>query len=62
MQLPTPGFVGHPMFESLRRWMGMDDSPPEIPLEFTLAAWTPPDEEALRLFLGENARQVFKLT
>jgi predicted TIM-barrel fold metal-dependent hydrolase len=38
IQHPTPGFVNHPMFESLRRWMGMGDEAPEIPLEFTIAA------------------------
>ena len=36
MQHPTPGFVMHPMFESLRRWLG-GDIPTEIPAEFTLA-------------------------
>jgi uncharacterized protein len=36
MQHPTPGFIMHPMFESLRRWMG-DSIPTEIPVEFTLA-------------------------
>lgn len=38
IQHPTPGFVGHPMFESLRRWMGMGDTAPDIPLEFTIGA------------------------
>ena len=37
MQHPTPGFVMHPMFESLRRWMG-GAIPTEIPVEFTLAS------------------------
>lgn len=33
MQHPTAGFLGHPMFESLRRWMGMDEAPEEeLPL------------------------------
>jgi predicted TIM-barrel fold metal-dependent hydrolase len=36
MQHPTPGFIMHPMFESLRRWMG-GTIPTEIPPEFTLA-------------------------
>jgi predicted TIM-barrel fold metal-dependent hydrolase len=36
MQHPTPGFIMHPMFESLRRWLG-GDIPKEIPAEFTLA-------------------------
>jgi predicted TIM-barrel fold metal-dependent hydrolase len=31
MQHPTPSFIGHPMFESLRRWMGMDWPAAEIP-------------------------------
>jgi uncharacterized protein len=38
MQHPNPGFLGHPMFESLRRWMGMEGEIPDIPVEFTLAA------------------------
>jgi uncharacterized protein len=38
IQHPTPAFIGHPMFESLRRWMGMTEIPKEIPLEFTLGA------------------------
>jgi len=38
IQHPTPGFVMQPMFESLRRWMGVGDDVPEIPLEFTIAA------------------------
>ncbi|MEO8323262.1 MAG: amidohydrolase family protein, partial [Actinomycetota bacterium] len=38
MQHPTPGFVGHEMFEPLRRWLGMEEVPREIPLEMTLAA------------------------
>jgi hypothetical protein len=38
MQHPTPSFIGHPMFESLRRWMGMGWPAPEIPLEFTIGA------------------------
>jgi len=45
MQHPTPSFIGHPMFESLRRWMGMGDSPPEIPLEFTVQAMEQADVE-----------------
>jgi hypothetical protein len=35
IQHPTPAFLGHPMFESLRRWMGMTEVPKEIPLELT---------------------------
>lgn len=39
MQHPTPEFIGHPMFASLRRWMGMpDEDIPEVPLEVTLGA------------------------
>jgi predicted TIM-barrel fold metal-dependent hydrolase len=40
IQHPSAGFIGHEMFASLRRWMGMDDGalPAEIPLEWTLAA------------------------
>jgi predicted TIM-barrel fold metal-dependent hydrolase len=38
IQHPTPGFVRHPMFESLRRWMGVDEVPDSIPLEVTLGA------------------------
>lgn len=37
IQHPTPGFIMHPMFESLRRWMG-GSIPTEIPVEFTIAA------------------------
>jgi predicted TIM-barrel fold metal-dependent hydrolase len=36
MQHPTPGFLGHPMFESLRRWAGSEAAPGELPLEATL--------------------------
>ncbi len=35
MQHPTSRFIMHPMFDSLRRWMG-DSMPGEIPIEFTL--------------------------
>jgi predicted TIM-barrel fold metal-dependent hydrolase len=38
IQHPTAAFLRHPMFESLRRWMGAADVPSEIPLELTLAA------------------------
>lgn len=38
MQHPTKEFVNHPMFESLRRWMGMDLIEEDVPVEFTLAA------------------------
>jgi len=36
-QHPTPQFLRHPMFESLRRWTGME-APDQIPLEFTTGA------------------------
>lgn len=40
LQHPTPAFLRHDMFASLRRWMGMDTAmlPSEIPDEFTIAA------------------------
>ncbi len=38
LQHPTPGFVGHPMFASLRRWMGIQVVPDAIPVELTLGA------------------------
>lgn len=38
IQHPTPVFIRQPMFESLRRWMGMTEIPAEIPLELTLGA------------------------
>jgi len=38
IQHPTPGFVAHPMFESLRRWLGIETIPDAIPIEMTLAA------------------------
>lgn len=38
IQHPTPEFLGHPMFASLLRWMGVDGPPPVIPIELTLAA------------------------
>ncbi len=37
MQHPTPDFIMHPMFESLRRWIG-GTVPTEIPPEFTVGA------------------------
>ena len=38
IQHPTPGFIGHPMFATLRRWMGLEEIPSEIPVGFTTAA------------------------
>lgn len=37
IQHPTEGLANHEMFESLRRWMGVD-AIPAVPLEFTLGA------------------------
>jgi predicted TIM-barrel fold metal-dependent hydrolase len=37
LQHPTAAFVGHPMFASLRRWMGITEVPSSIPIESTLA-------------------------
>lgn len=38
MQHPTLDFINHSMFDSLRRWMGMDKVAEEIPVESTIAA------------------------
>ena len=38
MQHPTPGFVGHPMFAAIRRWMGITEVPESIPIELTVGA------------------------
>ena len=38
VQHPTPAFIGHDMFASLRRWMGLTEIPSEIPAAFTMAA------------------------
>ncbi len=38
IQHPTPGFLADPMFASLRRWMGMEEVPKEIPIDFTVGA------------------------
>lgn len=37
-QHPTPAFLAHEMFASLRRWLGMTEIPTNIPVEGTLAA------------------------
>ena len=37
MQHPTQRFAMHPMFESLRRWMGVEEFP-ALPVDFTIAA------------------------
>ena len=38
IQHPTPAFLRHDMFASLRRWMRIDEVPDEIPLALTLGA------------------------
>jgi predicted TIM-barrel fold metal-dependent hydrolase len=38
IQHPTPEFLGHDMFASLRRWMGITQLPDQFPLALTLAA------------------------
>lgn len=38
MQHPTMKFINHPMFDSLRRWMGIEKFEQEIPVEYTLEA------------------------
>jgi uncharacterized protein len=38
IQHPTAAFLRDPMFESLRRWMGVETVPDAVPVEFTLAA------------------------
>ena len=38
MQHPTPDFLRHDMFESLRRWTGMETPAEEPPIELTLGA------------------------
>lgn len=35
IQHPTPAFLRHPMFDSLRRWKRLVDVPEEVPIEFT---------------------------
>lgn len=37
-QHPTPSFLAHEMFASLRRWIGMDKIPEQIPIANTLSA------------------------
>lgn len=38
MQHPTQEFLADPMLETLRRWVGMEGPPPEIPIEATAGA------------------------
>lgn len=38
MQHPNPEFSKHPIFESLRRWTGMERLTEPIPIELTLDA------------------------
>ena len=60
MQHPTPEFMAHEMFASLRRWTGEQMAPRELPLELTIdaldaaggssaliSAWWGPDGELL---------------
>lgn len=60
IQHPSAAFIGHPMFATLRRWMGLKTVPDHVPLAFTLAAldaggidrallsaWTGPDGEMI---------------
>lgn len=42
MQHPKLAFINYPMFESLRRWMGIEKVTEKIPLEFTIDAMTRP--------------------
>lgn len=37
IQHPTKRFIGHPMFETLRRWTKQSGEIPDVPLEFTIA-------------------------
>ena len=38
IQHPTPEFMAHPVFETVRRWMKVEQLPDEIPIEWTVAA------------------------
>ena len=38
IQHPTPSFIGHEMFATLRRWMGLTTVPEQIPLAMTTGA------------------------
>lgn len=38
IQHPTPEFMAHPVFETVLRWMKVDQLPDEIPIEWTVAA------------------------
>ncbi len=38
MQHPTPRFLGHEMFESVRRWTGQEMPQEEVPIGMTIAA------------------------
>ena len=38
MQHPTPRFLSHDMFESLRRWIGQELPQEQLPIELTVAA------------------------
>ena len=38
IQHPTEALIATPMFETLRRWLRVEDGPLDIPLEMTLGA------------------------
>ncbi len=38
IQHPTPAFLAHPMFATLRRWMGLQEVPEAFPLQLTTEA------------------------
>lgn len=38
IQHPNAAFIGHPMFEAIRRWMRMDTVPPSIPTTLTVGS------------------------
>ena len=38
IQHPTPAFIRQPMFDTLRRWMGLTEVPQAVPLELSLGA------------------------
>lgn len=38
MQHPTPAFMQSPVFESVLRWMGIDEVPDEFPVDMTIGA------------------------
>ena len=38
IQHPAADFIAQPVFESIRRWMGVEEVPDEVPLELTIGA------------------------